>query len=157
MDTRFKRSTLVVSAVVAGVLVSSGVAFAYWTTSGTGTATAGVGTAGGVTVAQDGSIGGLFPGMVTPETIDFTVSNATTTPLFVDNVVVSIASITDQSVTPGPVCVAADFTLVQPTWLDVDIAAGGTASGTATISMNNTGANQDDCQGATVNLTFTAS
>jgi hypothetical protein len=156
MDTRFKRGTLVISAAVAAVLISGGVAFAYWTTSGTGTATAGVGAAGNVTVAQTGSISGLFPGG-SAQLINFTVTNPTTTPLFVDDVAVSIGTIANQSVSAGPACDVDDFTLVQPTWVDVDIAAGGSATGTATIAMDNEAWNQDACQGATVNLDFAAS
>lgn len=151
MDTRFRRSTLVISAAVAAVLVSGGVAFAYWTTTGTGTAAATVGTSGTVSVAQDlPAPSGLFPGGPAG-TINYTVTNATAGDLMVSNVAVTVSS-----TSAGAGCTAADFT-VTPQWTAFQVLAGGTKAGTATIAMNNTGSNQDACKGATVNLAFAAS
>ena len=156
MNIRLKRSTLVIGAAAAVVVVSSGAAVAFWTTSGSGTGTAGIGTSGTVTVTQTGTaISGLFPGG-TAQPINFTVSNATTGPLYVSGVAVAVSSVTNQSSGPNA-CTAADFAIVQPTWTAGDIAAGSTATGTATIRMVNAGSNQDACKSATVNLAFTAS
>ena len=157
MHTRFRRSTVVISAAVAAVLVSSGVAFAYWTTSGSGTATAGVGTSGNVTVTQTTTPSGLFPGGAA-QTIGFRVDNTTPGPLYVTNVTVAIASIKDSGGSVIVGCDNTDFTLVQPVWTPVTLAATvGTASGTASIQMvNKVAANQDPCKNATVNLAFSA-
>jgi hypothetical protein len=154
-----------IAATVAAVLVGGGVAVAFWTTTGDGTGTADVGTAGTVTITQDGpAITDLFPSddVADAQDINFTINNGNAGPLRVSTVTISIASITGGG-TDGtkPVCTAADF-ILEPSGgvvtIDADVAPGSTPypSGVtgATIRMDNTALNQDNCQGATVNLAF---
>jgi hypothetical protein len=164
MNTSKKRLTLV-SVTVAGVLLGGGIAAAYWTTTGSGTGTARVGTDAGVTVVQDSTVTGLVPGGAA-QPIDFTVTNSSATaPVQISNVVIGFGSF-------AAGCSAADFTLTQPskpsvgTPLAITAAgslsftsggAGATGATGAAIAMNNTGSNQDACKLSTVNLTYTVS
>src|SRR5450631_3844096 len=56
-----KSKTIIACAAIAG-LASTGVAYAYWTTSGTGSATATTGTVVGITVNETTSATNLYPG-----------------------------------------------------------------------------------------------
>jgi hypothetical protein len=147
-----RKTALVAAGGAAMVALSATAAFAYWTTSGSGTGSATTGASQAVHITQVGSVAGLVPGGVA-KAVDFKITNSATTPQYVKAVIVSIDSISN----PG--CSAADFTLVQPTAINADLAAGDTAfspSG-ATIKLEDTTANQDACKGATVNLAFSAS
>ncbi|MGA8211397.1 MAG: hypothetical protein WB441_18165 [Nocardioidaceae bacterium] len=160
-----KPRTLVLGAGAVSVVLGGGIALAYWTSLGTGTGTAHVGTDGGVSVSQNGTVTGLVPGG-SPQPIDFTVTNnSATVPVQIRSVTIGFGSF-------APGCSAADFTLTQPskpsTGTPVSIAGSGSVSFTsagsgtnsqtgASIAMLNTGADQDGCKLATVNLTFTVS
>lgn len=140
------------------VLIAAAGAYAYWTTSGSGTGSATTGTNAAVTVTQVGSVTALVPGG-TAQAVNFSVTNPKTTPQYVTSVTYSIASIESA---PGVAAVgctaAADFTLVQPSSIAADLAAGVTTfspSG-ATLAMKNTASNQDGCKNVTVNLAFSA-
>lgn len=143
---------VVAASAAAGLVLLGGAAFAYWTSSGTGTGTAGAGTTSAVTIAQTGSINGLFPGG-TAQPVNFTITNPGTSPVTLAAVAVSVTDTTDSG------CTAADFTVTQPTDIAGSIAGsnGTKSSSTATIAMKETGANQDACKGVTVHLAFAAS
>jgi len=147
-------------ALVLGIVAALGIAaaaFAYWTTSGSGTGTAGTGDAAAVTVTQVGSISGLVPGSAA-QAVDFKITNGKTTPQYVTSVSVSIDSIKNADNTTATGCSASDFTIVQPTVINRDLAAGDTSfspSG-ATIAMKDLSTNQDACKNVTVNLAFSA-
>jgi hypothetical protein len=147
-------------ALVLGIVAALGIAaaaFAYWTTSGSGTGTAGTGDAATVNVTQVGTIAGLVPGGAA-QAVDFTITNGKTTSQYVTSVSVSIDSIKKADNTTATGCSAADFTIVQPTAINRDLAAGATTfspSG-ASIAMNDATTNQDACKTVTVNLAYTA-
>jgi hypothetical protein len=147
-------------ALVLGIVAALGIAaaaFAYWTTSGSGTGTAGTGDAAAVNVTQVGTIAGLVPGGAA-QAVDFTITNGKTTSQYVTSVSVSIGSIKKADNTTATGCSAADFTIVQPTAINRDLAAGATTfspSG-ASIAMNDATTNQDACKTVTVNLAYTA-
>lgn len=145
--------------VVAGLLVvaSAGTAYAYWTAGGTGTGTATTQTTALLTVNQTSSITTMHPGD-SAQTLSGTFNNATGAPVYVTHVVVSIASVVKAGGAPAGTCGAADYDLLLAT---MDVAATvpvGTSVGSwtgATIQFkNDTGANQDGCKGATVNLAY---
>jgi hypothetical protein len=148
-------------ALVLGIVAALGIAaaaFAYWTTSGSGTGTAGTGDAAAVNVTQVGTIAGLVPGGAA-QAVDFKIANGKTTSQYVTSVSVSIDSIkktADNTTATG--CTTADFTIVQPTAINRDLAAGDTTfspSG-ASIAMNDATTNQDACKNVTVNLAYAA-
>lgn len=148
--------------VVAGLLVvgGAGAAFAYWSTtgSGTGTAATAAGTAN-LVIAQTAAPTNLAPG-VPASTISGTVTNNATNAAFVTTVTVAITSVTKATGAPAGTCDATDYTLTGAAMaVGVNIAPGASAPFTgATLGFNNkASANQDGCKGATVTLGYTAS
>jgi hypothetical protein len=154
---RFLKRRKVMAATFVALLAITASAIAYWTTTGSGTGSATTGAGSAVTVTQVGTVTGLVPGG-TAQAVDFTVTNPKSTPQYVTTVSYSIASIQTSPGVAAVGCSAADFTLVQPSAISTDLAAGVTTfspSG-ATLAMKDTGSNQDGCKNVTVNLTFAA-
>ena len=138
------------------MLVAAVGAYAYWTNSGSGSGSAATGTNVAVTVVQTSTVSGLSPGS-TPQALSGNFNNTNATPVYVTSVTASIASITGSVGTPA--CTAADYQINSPTALVNAEVPSGTAVGSwsgPTIEMLNTGANQDACKNATVNLTYTS-
>jgi hypothetical protein len=148
----------IIAATVAAVLVGGGVAVAFWTTTGTGTGSAGVGTTANVTITQDGSISGLFPGGPEQD-IDFTITNPNPGPVRISTVTITVLSVTKDPGAPAGTCDATDFTVTSPSAINADIPVGATSyTGAVTgaaIEMINKPVNQDACKNATVSLAFT--
>ena len=147
------------SAVVAGTvlaLTGGGVAFAYWTTSGTGTGSASSGTSTTWAVTTDAATGGLLtPGGPT-DTVAFHVKNNNSGVQHLQGVVVTVAN-SDGSPWSSGTCDAGDFTVGTPAVTAGDVASGATVDGTVTLQMNNNSENQDDCKNVTVPLYVSAS
>ena len=148
-----------VAAVVAGIAMvglAGGTAFAYWTTTGTGTgsATTGASTAWAVTSEAAGGAA-LTPGGPT-DTIVVHVQNPGSGVQHLSAVTVAVANPNGSAWTAAPGCSAADYS-VSVVVAPGDVAAGATVNGTASIQMKDTGVNQDPCKGLTVPLYFVAS
>ena len=62
MKRNTRNSYVLMAAGAAAILLGGGVAFAFWTSSGTGSGTAAAGTTDSVDISQVGSITGLYPG-----------------------------------------------------------------------------------------------
>jgi hypothetical protein len=155
-----KRNRKAVAVIGAAfVLIAAAGAYAYWTTTGSGTGSATTGTSSTVTVTQVGSVTALVPGSAA-QAVNFSINNTQGTPQFISSVTYSIASIETAPGVPAVGCTAgADFTLVQPTAINTDLANGITTfspSG-ATLAMKDTASNQNGCKSVTVNLAFAAS
>ena len=154
IKTRGRKITAV-GAVVA--LALAGAAIAYFTTNGSGTGTATVGQATSLTITHTGSISNLVPGGAS-QPVAFTINN----PSGKGNQNLGKVSATVSSVTPtnGNTCTTANFTTAAASSAVGTINDGSTYSSTAStqpsVSMIDTGSNQDGCQGATVNLTLSA-
>ncbi|MGS0687890.1 hypothetical protein ACVBEQ_22480 [Nakamurella sp. GG22] len=166
MSTRLsstkKRLTVIVVAA-ALILLGGGAAFAYWTSSGQGVGTATTGTSVVFIVASTAATGDpLTPGGPT-QTVAFTVTNPSSGVQQLANVTVTVANAGGAEWTrtvPGPpvlTCTAADYTVGVPDIVYGSLDPGETVDGTVTITMDDTGANQDGCKGATVPLYFLAS
>lgn len=154
-----RRGTKRVTIALATILTVAGAAsaFAYWTSvgSGTGEATTGVSTA--LVITTNAAVGEIAPGNA-GETIGFTVTNPSDGALTLSAVAVTLADATGTAWVPPSGCLIADFTVsvtTAPTY--GDIAAGGFVTGTVTVTLTNTGVNQDACQGLTVPVYFAAS
>jgi hypothetical protein len=140
---------------VAVTVLSGGAAYAYWTAGGTGTGTAATDTAtGAVTVVQTSVLNEMYPGDAA-QTLSGTFTNPNEGPVYVGTVTVSIASVTKAGAAAVG-CSSADYTLAaNPITISAEVLANDTSPWTgATIQFNNTGANQDGCKGATVNLAY---
>ena len=161
---RISKKGLVFGASAGVALGLTGAALAYWTSTGSGTGMAPTGTAPAsttLTFAQD-ALTNLAPGLPA-QTISGTVTNTSSQSQYVASVTVAIGSVTKGP--PGSTtytalpCTAADYTLGGTTTMTVGhdvLPAGNTSFTGATIVFNDTGSNQDGCQGATVNLTYTS-
>jgi hypothetical protein len=148
-----KRRILPVAIALVAILAISGVAYAYWTSSGTGTGTATVGTSQALTVTQFGTVTGLVPDSV-PHDVTVRVLNPATFSQSLSAVAISVNATT----LPGG-CLAAWFTVTDPTIAapPVVLAAGASTDLVGQIQMDESGTNQDACQGATIDLDFAVS
>lgn len=132
-------------------LIVGGVAFGYWTTTGSGDGTAATGNTSPITISST-AVTGLYPG-ATPTAVSGSFTNPNVGPVFVQQVTVAV----DPSWSVGTTlpCSASDFTVTQPTATARQIVTGDTWSG-ATIQLKNLATNQDNCKGVTVPLVFTS-
>jgi hypothetical protein len=144
-----KPKAIIVGAAIVG-LASAGVAYAYWTTSGTGSATATTGTVVGITVNETTSATNLYPGgPAQPLAGNFNNSNAGA---------VYVASVTAALGTLPTGCLPADFTIAGTALVGANVASGtgvGSWSG-LTIAMNNTGVSQNACKASSIPLVLTS-
>jgi hypothetical protein len=133
-------------------LAAAGAAVAYFTSSGSGTGSASVGSSSAVTLHAS-IASNLYPGSSSPVT--FTVDNPSSGVQRVGTV--SLSSI---SVDAGHSSCSAvigggnpDFTMAPvPVNQVFPPGNGQSVSATGTLAMNETGVNQDACQGATLTL-----
>ena len=136
-------------------LAVAGVALAYFTSSGSGTGTATAGTSSAVTLHATIS-NSLYPGSSSP--VSFTVDNPSSGVQRVGTV--TLASITvDASHSECKTTISGgnpDFTMAAvPVNQVVNPGNGQSVAATGTLTMNETGTNQDPCQGATLTLHLT--
>ena len=144
-----------------GVLAVAVTAFAYWTTSGSGTGSATAGSDAGVT-ASGNPADGIYPGSSSAVTTTVTNSSATQAQ-FVTNLHVTI-SIDSAHATAG--CLASWFTYKADSQasgsdtnphtvaLNTELAASGSTTVDGHVFMANPNTNQDSCKGATINLAY---
>lgn len=141
-------------AIVGGTvaaLMSGGIAYAYWTSTGSGTGSATTGTSSPwvVTVANV-NLADLTPNGPS-DTVGFTVKNTNSG---VQNLASTVASVTGTS---NVGCTAADFNVSATTIVYGSVPSGSTVPGTFTVQLKDTGVNQDACKGVTVTLKVDAS
>ena len=161
-----KKGLALLAATVA-TLVAAVAAYAFWTTGGSGSGSAATASSTAVTISQDGSVGGLYPDGPAQK-IDFTIHNTNPSKLRVTSLTIAVADGWTSHLVAGgaPDCTAADFVITQPTGFPTEVNGSGTNGGAtsfpgsvtgASIQLKDTALNQDECQGVTVPLTFTAS
>jgi hypothetical protein len=148
----------IITGVVAGTIVlgGSGVAMAYWTSGGQGSAQGSTNAAGAkLTVLQKGTVTGLYPGAQAQQVVG-TVTNEGPHSVFVRQVEVKIGSL----LPVGTTCDASDFSIPNPVIpVNKEIANKGLVefSGAPIQFNNKADENQDDCKGVTVYLSLVAS
>jgi predicted ribosomally synthesized peptide with SipW-like signal peptide len=164
--------------VVALLALATVGAYAYFTSTGSGSGSVTVGTSSAWQVDTLAATGGpLTPGggASTYEAVGYNVTNNSTGAQGLTNVNIKVAQAngsawTAQSNGAKPACTASDFQLsldngtsfaapgasVDDTALAGTVAAGATTSN-GTVTMRDTGANQDNCKGVTVPLYLSAS
>lgn len=150
-----KRAKIVVAGTVVLATIGGGVAFAYWSSNGSGSGTANTSTgASNLVVTQTSAPADLAPGLA-PEAVTGTITNKATNSAFVNTVTVAIGSVTQAAGAQGT-CDASDYTLSGATvTLGQDVAAGASVNFSGpTLAFNDKSTNQDGCKGATVNLTY---
>lgn len=150
-----KSATLALVAVL--TITGAGVAFAYWSSTGEGSGSATTGESADFTISSETAVGTIAPGSP-GQTVDFTVTNDGDGSQYLTAVTVAMATADGVAWVPTGTCLIGDYTAtISTTPLFGDIAAGSTVEGVATVTLNNTAVNQDDCQGQEVPLYFAAS
>jgi hypothetical protein len=150
-----KRITILLAAAL--TLAGAGAAFAYWTSTGSGTGTATSGESTAFTISSMTPVGTLAPGSA-GQTVAFTVTNPGEGTQNLTTVTISLATPDGVAWVPTGDCLASDYTATVTTQPSPgEIAAGGSVDGTATVTLDNTAADQDECQGQDVPLYFVAS
>jgi hypothetical protein len=153
MNLITNRRTLTALAGVCVLAIAAG-AYAYFTTTGSGTATATVGTSSAV-ILKGTVTGNLYPGSASPVTL--TVDNPSTGKQRVGTI--SLEKITADA---GHSTCSVVTTGGNPDFTMADVVVNktyGTGNNQAvtpngSLAMNDTGVNQDACQGATLTLTL---
>ena len=144
--SRARKRVLIVAAMAVLGLVAALGGYAYWTTGGSGTGTASVGTDTDNLAITSTAPGQLVPGGDVPVTV--TVSNPNSYSVHVNDVSASLS-------TSVVGCLAADFHFPTKN-LNTEIAAGGTASYTQNLHMDDTAVSQDACKNASITLTYSS-
>jgi hypothetical protein len=148
-----KRTLTALGCTVA--LAAVGVAVAYFTSSGSGTGAASVGSSSPVTLHATIS-SSLYPGSSSPVT--FTVDNPSSGSQRVGTITLSSISV-DSGHTGCSTTISGgnpDFTMPTVTVNKVFGPGNGqSVTPGGTLTMNETGVNQDACQGATLTLNLT--
>jgi hypothetical protein len=148
-----KRRVLPVAIALMAIIALSGVAYAYWSSTGSGSGSATTGTSVALTAAQVGSTTGLVPGG--SAAVDLTVTNPATFHQSFSQVVITVTA-------ASGTCDISWFTgsTVTPAGAPIILAAGATSPTytTGTVSMSDLAlVNQDSCKGATLTLHFAIS
>ena len=145
---RFMTRKVLTVGIAAGLTLGiAGAALAFWTTSGTGNGSAGVGAPVGITVNQSTVVSGMYPGDTV--TLSGTFPNTNASP-------VEVASVTATIGTLPTGCVAADFSIGGSAPVGTEIPVGtdvGAWTG-LTITMNDTTNNQDTCETTSVPIVY---
>lgn len=143
---KLMRKRILVPLAAIAALALAGVAYAYFTASGTGSGTASVGADSGVTISSVSFDSTLYPGGAT--NVRYTIANSSSnTPAQVGKVVAD-TSVGTNGITGLPVgCNASDFSFGDVT-VDTEIPAGGSYNGSGTLRFADSGVNQDACKGA---------
>jgi hypothetical protein len=156
----FTKKRVLAALGVVGALTIAVAAFAYWTTSGSGSGSATAGSDAGVTVAGNPS-DGIYPGGSVPVTTTVTNSSSSQAQ-YVTNLHVTISI---DATHAGNGCEASWFTYKADSEasgdsnphtvaLDTEIAPSGNTTVDGQVYMANTASNQDACKGATINLAY---
>jgi hypothetical protein len=149
---KFTRKFVVIGAVTALGAVG-GVAFAYWTTTGSGS-----GTATAATSAGNLTLHAVFDNDLTPgasETLTVTADNGTDSGLTIAGKTLAFTVATDKV---G--CTSADFSIANATAdAAVLVAANSTSTevGHSTLEMLDRAVNQDACKGAVITVSVSVS
>lgn len=171
-----KKSVVIFTIIAAAVAIATG-AYAYFSAAGSGSGSASVGSATGWTVTGASYAGDLFPAATAEAGAHAltggSVKNPGTGKQSLHQIVATIEAPTsvgtDNTI---PDCTASDFSFSSPSssWTltnsgqtatitpDDDLAPNASYTmSDLSIAMVDSGSNQDNCQGATVNITYDAS
>ena len=148
------RSKVLVVAATLTTLLAARTAYAFWSTTGTGTGGGSVATVAGGTVVLSGTLSGaLYPGAT--RTLAVTVANSGSSPVRIGPVSATVSVLDGTSQEINAVCQIS----VSPYNQNTDVAANQTATALAdlTVTMvNDAATDQDPCQGATVSFALTS-
>lgn len=149
MSLRFKRKAVAVGLASAVSLATGVAAFAYWSTTGSGTGAASTTAGESITITQTNTVADLEPGQTTPDQLLGTLTVSNGRYAYVGAITPTVTG------TSNAGCTSSDFT-VMPSTYNAEVM--GSASGVTlgTIAFNDTTANQDACKNATVYLSYSS-
>lgn len=162
------RTSTKITAAVGGAaltLATAGVAYAYWTTTGSGAGSATTGTTSDFTITNAATTGTALSPNGPTQTATFNVHNPGSGAQKANTVVVSIANSDGTPWTAVSGCSASDYS-VGGELADVShsitvnqvLAAGGDSTQqSVTVKMLDTGSDQNGCKGAAVPLYYAVS
>ena len=140
--------------------VIGGAAFAYWTTTGTGTGAADTAdSVQAVTVHQTSTVSGLAPGSGT-QALSGNFTNPNDGPVYITAVSAEITAVNDTTGAALAGCTAADYTIAGTGAVGAEVPSGANVGswGNLTIAFaNDTTRNQDACKNAQLVISYTAS
>jgi hypothetical protein len=143
---RFSKRTWVAVIAVLAIAMSAIGAFAYFTAAGSGSGTAEVGAATGVTITSNANVTDLYPGGG-PQNVAVHVTNPGSGQQFVNDVSGTVAD--------NGGCLGSWF-VVDTIDLNANIAPGATVDTTTAVRMNDSGSNQNACQNLTLTINWTS-
>ena len=155
-----KRIVIFCAAVIV-VLGGAGTAFAYFSSTGSGTGQATVGSATTWQVTAGAATGTIYPGAGSSQIV-FTVKNNASGEQQFTNATAAVNSsggnVTSSS-NPVTGCLASWFTasVSANPGVNTNIAPGGTTTVTVTVTMPSSTVNQNACQGVTPDITLSVS
>lgn len=154
------RRIVIVGATAGAVLLTGGVAFAFWSSTGTSVGAAEVAAqATDLTVTQIGTPTGLFPGGPGVDIVA-KVDNPSGAAIQLTDVTVTVSDVRNAAgTTIGVGCPTTDFVIADNAAYSGELIAAGGTSGNeivATIRLDETGSNQDPCKDADVVLSLVA-
>jgi hypothetical protein len=145
-----KKQYLAAGAAAVLIAGGAGVAFAYWTTGGSGSGSGTVASSNGsLTLHATFDSAVLTPGGSVP--VAYTADNGGSSNLYLSTLSV------DSIATSDALCLPADFhatAIVAPA--EVAAGAGDVSVGSGTLSMDDTDVSQDACKGATVTINLSS-
>ncbi len=146
-----------VAALFAAIVALAAVgAYAYWTTSGSGTGGATAGTTAALTIVQDNTVTGLYPGG-SPVGLNGHFVSTNVGSVTVNSVTAAVTGVTGAGTDPGqPACTTADFVIGGASGPYVVANGSGTLWSGLTVQLADGVANQDNCKGASAVITYTA-
>jgi hypothetical protein len=148
MRKLFTRRRLIALGLAAVAVGIAGGAFAYFSSTGSGSGTATVGSSASIQLSSP-NVGTLYPGgAAVPVTV--TIHNPGAGNEYVGTVSGSVAN-----GGTGGNCLGSWFT-VAPVVYNTDVAAGASPTANTTVTMNDSGTNQDACQGATLTINWSS-
>ncbi len=149
------RKRVLALTALAALVVAAG-AYAYFTSTGSGTATATVGSGSAVTIK--GTVAStLYPGG--SSTVNFTVDNPSSAAQRVGTITLSSIAVDAGHSTCSKVITGGNPDFAMPAVVVNKVFGTGTnqtVTPVGTLTMNDTGVNQDACQGATLTLNLTS-
>ena len=149
-----KNKIVAVCGAAALTAVGGGVAFAYWTTTGSGSGT-GANSAGTTAVTLHANFAaGLAPGSANSKTVTYTADNPNTSSTTVH---ITSASVSIDAAHVDLGCDAGWFHVTIPSGtVAVGASSLATEIGTGVLSMDDLNVSQDGCKGATVTVSATS-
>ena len=158
MLRRLTSKRMIAAVSVLGVLALAGGAFAYFTSSGSGAGQATVGSAGSWTVAFGATSGTMYPGAGT-STVNYTVTNGGSGKQQLTGTTAAVATDGSNIKSNGTAvsgCLAAWFSVTNHSPAAADLAPNASATGSADVTMSDSGTSQDACQNKTPDILVSA-